>query len=212
MKIFKRILTIGLALCTLFSLIALTACGDDTTDKKTTYTVTVTCENPLTLNGVKVQLKAADGTVAGESNLSNGVANIELDAGTYTVVLAERLSGVLADYTYDSKTVTAENPSVTVALVSKMENAEKIDYTVTATLPDGTPVADITVQLCGGPVYVCNTATTNSSGVAVFNVPAGDYEVHIEEIEWPDGYTFDDNKYKMDENGGSITVKFDVAA
>lgn len=181
-----------------------------------TYTVTAECEDALILGGVKVQLK--EGTaVAGESSFSKGVATFSLPSATYSVDLVEMsgFEGLLAEYRWSWATVTPEAPNATITILSAEDddggNTEKVTYTLTVLLPDNTPVSDIMVQLCGGPSNMCNPRITDASGVAVFELAAGDYEVHIAEADWPSGYTFDDTEYTMGAEGGSLTVYLHAA-
>ncbi len=207
---FRKFSAILLAVCTAAALFAIAACGENSDngekneDGKVTYTVTVTCEdNPILLTGVKARLSKADGTVAAESELTDGKATFELDKGSYTVDLVERIADMLSEYVYAQKTVTESTPSVTIEILPAAETGETVSYTVTVMKPDNTPAAGITVQLCGGPKGMCNTARTNDAGIAVFEIAAGEYEVHITP---PEGFTFDNNQYKMTAEGGSLTV------
>ena len=221
---FKKLVLPTLALLAALSL-GLAACdttedpkdnGDPSKDQNITYTVTANCEDALILGGVKVQLK--DGaTVAGESTFSKGVASFSLPAATYSVDLVEMsgFEGLLAEYRWSWATVTPEAPNATITILSSTDDdggdAEKVTYTLTVLYPDNTPVGGIMVQLCGGPTYMCNPRITDANGVAVFELAAGDYEVHIAKADWPSGYTFDDTEYTMGSTGGSLTVKLHTA-
>ena len=180
-----------------------------------TYTITADCEDALILGGVKVQLKTGT-TVAGESTFKSGVASFSLPAATYSVDIVEKenFEGLLFNYRWSMVTVTADSPNATMTIVSAADDdddAEKVTYTLTLLYPDDTPAGDVMVQLCGGPSGMCNPKKTNASGVAVFELAAGTYEVHIAASDCPSGYTFDDTKYKMSAEGGTLTVYFDAA-
>lgn len=209
-KIFKTLLIV-LSLTFVLGAFAFAACGEG--DGKVTYTVTLECEDTLILNGINVQVKNSDGTVVGEQGVKNGSVSFELDKGTYTVDLVDKagFEHMLDDYVYANATVTAESPSVTIQILpadAQYGDVEKIAYRVTVLKPDNTPYAGANVQLCGGPLNVCNTATTDDSGVATFSLPAGNYDVHV---RVSDGYTFDDTNCKMGSEGGEITVTLQAA-
>lgn len=204
-----RILALVFSLCLVCGALAFSACGDGeggTVD----YSVTLTCEDPI-YGGLIVQIKKEDGSLAAEkgASMDGGTLTFTLEKGSYTVMLAEKkgFEGTLTEYVYSIATVTAEKPSVAINIVPVSQQyvgQEKIAYNVTVQKPDGTPVEGVSVQLCGGPTYVCNFAVTDENGVAAFELPAGSYEVHIEQkIE---GFTFDNSQYKMGQEGGALTV------
>lgn len=209
----KKFAAFFVAVCTVLSLCALAACGEEgdpnggaTTQ---TYTVTVSCEeNPLLLSGVKVRLVSESG-VAGESALTNGKASFTLEKGKYTVELIEVIDDILSDYVYAQTEVTESAPSATIEILPKEETGETVEYRVTVLKPDESPVGELAVQLCGGPKGLCWTARTDAQGVATFNLEAGEYEVHINIL--PDGYKFDNNEHKMTAEGGALTVHLTVA-
>ena len=209
-KIFHAFLLV-LSLTLVLGIFAFAACGEG--DGKVKYTVTLECEDTLILNGINVQIKNSDGAVVGEQGGKSGALSFDLDKGTYTVDLVDKagFEHMLDDYIYAIATVTAENPSVTIQILpaeAQYEDVEKISYRVTVLKPDNTPFAGANVQLCGGPLNVCNSATTDSSGVATFSLPAGNYDVHVRGI---DGYTFDDTNCKMGSTGGEFTVNLQAA-
>ena len=220
MKLLKKIAAFVAAVCTLACMIALAACDPKTPVEpnpedatKVTYTVKVVCEDSDALLGLKVQLKKADGTVAASSTLTNAAATFSLDAATYAVELVP-LSDVFAplfeQYEYEPVTLTAEKTSATVYFtpVPAPENAR---YTVIVLLPNGTPVANVGVQICSleGDGGICSAPQlTNAEGWVSFEFAAGNWAVHVIS-GLPDGYTFDNTKYTMGEEGGSISVYLD---
>ncbi len=218
----RKFLTYFLLTLSLLSLCALTACGQDATppdnkepadtSDKVTYTVSLTCEdNTALFNGIYVQLKNADGTVAGQETPKGGKATFSLDAGEYTVNLVAKpnFEGMLDGLLYELKTVTKENPSVTIDITSPVESDDTIPYTLTVLDKDGNPAANLLVQLCGGPKGQCFTRTTDENGVAAFSLSAGVYAVHIDTP--PAGNTFDNTAYQMTEEGGTLTVHLTAA-
>ena len=218
-KFLKKILYLGLLICFVLALGGIVAACDDKEPTRepsvsggnetqtVTYTVTVTCDDPIILSTVKVQLKKEDGTAATEAtSLKKGSVSFELDAGAYTV----ELTGA-SGYEYAAATLTAEAPTATVALVPEGTlqggGVNKVTYAVTVTLPDGSPVANLMVQLGSQP------AMTNSAGVATFSLPAGTYAVKIDENQttYPALYTFDNAKYTVSATTLTLTVVFDLA-
>lgn len=193
---------------------------DPTNDKDTTqepqnitYTVTGECEEGI-LGGLKAQLKNGT-TVAAESTFDkkSGVATFSLPAATYTVDIVEKagFEGFLEGYRWSMASVTPESPNAKITILSADDDdddtdTEKVTYTLTLLYPDNKPASGVMVQLCGGPNELCNPKKTDEKGVAVFELAAGKYEVHIAQVDWPSGYTFDDKKYTMDAAGGSLTV------
>lgn len=174
-----------------------------------TYSVALSCEDTLILGALIVQIKAEDGTVVAEREASSDIMTFTLEKGTYTVNLAEipGFEGTLLNYTYNIPTLTDKVNSAQIVLSPKTETSEAIEYKVIVKRPDGSTVgAGVNVQLCGGPSYVCNFATTDQNGVAVFSLVPGDYEVHIEPQSEIEGYTFDNTKYKMTSDGGELEV------
>ena len=214
-NIFKKILYLGLLLSLVLgvSSIAAACTGEDQNDDQPiTYTVSVTCDDPIILSTVKVQLSKDDAAATEAKSLTKGSVSFELTKGTYTV----DITGATG-YEYEKTTLTAENPTATIALVPEgtlSDNGkDKVSYTVTVTLPGNTPIANLVVQLRvpakdGGKSY---PAMTNSAGVATFSLPAATYEVHIDENQttYPKLYTFDNAKYTVSATVHSVTVVFD---
>lgn len=204
-----RALALFMTLCAAVGLFALSACGDGSVS----YTVTLHCEENSTIsNGLIVQLKGEDGSVA-EASPKNGVATFSLASGSYTVGLKCKagFEDLLNGYSYEVLTLTAEKPSATLEIVPDDADAERVVYSVKVEKPDGTAVAGLEVQLCGGAgdAYACHQAATDASGVASFELPAGSYDIHIDNP--PAGFRFDNNAYKMTAEGGSLTVTLTAA-
>ncbi len=98
---------------------------------------------------------------------------------------------------------------------------EQVDYSqikaykVKVVDPDGKPVAGVRVQICKGEDCMQPIAT-GADGVAVLEYkgaayPEAIYEIHLQNV--PDGYTFDNTKYKTPATYGDIIeVKLDKAA
>lgn len=208
-----KVFALLFSFCFALGALALSACGNDE-GGNVTYTVMVSCEESLILGGLNVQIKDESGKVAGEQGIKNGAASFTLAKGTYSVGLTEKagFEHALDYYIYNVVTVTADAPSVTLELLpaeAQYEGQEKIEYRIKVVLPDNTPVPDVMVQLCGGPMNVCNNATADKDGVATFSLPAGNYDIHVESML--DGYTFDNTQYKADSAGGEIVVRFKAA-
>lgn len=217
MKLLKKLLFLGAVLCLVLGIAACTDNGDPGPDDKTvTYTVSVTCEDALTLETIKVKMMSGTTEVAKKAVEKNGEAYQAVFSLAPADYVAE-LEGMLENFTYTPATLTPITTSATVALQKKGAEtdpstpAEKIDYSVTVKLPNGDPVGNIDVQLCGGPIYTCTQSTTDENGVAAFKLAAGNYEVHIEAKFWPDGYLFDDKEFTIGSTGGNVDVTFHEA-
>lgn len=201
-----------LALAASFALFA-AACnkgGDSTTDGgNVTYTVTLTCEDGDSLFGyLTVKLENADGVTVAESALSDSKATMTAPKGTYSVKIDASNPIINEMYTFSQATVTPENPSVTVQMYLKGEEpAETVTYKVTVLYRNGDPAANLPIQLCtAGGEGACHPATTDSAGVAEVQLPADEYEIHIEKSLIPEGYTFDDTQYTIGPDAGELTV------
>ena len=213
MKKIYRLFALICALCAAVGVLALSACGDGNESGTVNYTVTVRCEENTTVpNGLNIRLKTGE-TVAAEKSAKGGTVTFALEKGTYTVELVEakNFEGLLLGYTYTPVTLTPDKPTATIDIVPAAEEAENIAYSVKVLKPDGTPAANVRIQLCGGPAdaYACHDGTTGSDGVASFTLLAGNYDIHIDTP--PEGFAFDNNAYKMTEKGGSAEVYLTAA-
>lgn len=216
MKHLKKLLFLGAVLCLVLGIAACTDNGDPTPgDKPVTYTVTVTCEDELTLETIQVKMMSGTTEVAKKAVEKNGDVYSAVFSLAPTNYTAE-LEGMLDNFTYTPAALTPISTSATIALVKKgaeeePDPAEKIDYSVTVKLPNGDPVGNLNVQLCGGPLDTCTQGTTDASGVARFKLAAGNYEVHIESDQWPENYLFDDKEFTIGSAGGNVDVTFHEA-
>ena len=214
MKSLSRFISLCAAVLCALGLFA--ACNNDRQPEPVHYTVTVVCEDELILSGLEVELYTEDGSLAARSPIADGKAQFSLPAAIYTVRVAP-MSGfetILDGYTVSSAVVTATTSAATVTIsYSEGGDDETVLYKVTVTLPDGSPVADIQIQLCGGPSNACypSLVPTDENGTVTLSLPAGIYEVHIEQPFWPENYTFDNDQYTMSESGGELTVSFTPA-
>ncbi len=150
------------------------------------YTVSVTCGETSVLDRVRVRLTdLASGETAAEKPLENGKAEFELKAGEYTVTL----TGVPADYGYESVKLT---PDAREAIIALFEKAPAGPFDLAVLLPDGTdyfgrscaggPLAGARVSLFASlfdldPVAA---AMTDAEGTAHFEkLKSGKYFVNI---------------------------------
>ena len=97
----------------------------------------------------------------------------------------------------------SNNPNVEQSNSSSIDDS-KIEYRITVVLDDGSSVgADVRVQLCKlSGNGLCTPTTTDSQGVAVFNLEPASYSV--DKIDY-DGYALEPG-LKVDENNASLTV------
>ncbi len=153
-----------------------------TLTKLVTYSVTVTCDDAAVLAAVKVQLLRGEDIAAGPLSPTQGRADFSLPAGTYTVLL----TGMPETYTYESATVTAQAPSVTLALTLQ---DERISYSVSVTCDNALAFTDLKAALyaqdgtlAAGPMALLN-------GRAVFKLLPATYTVELTGIALSD-YTY----------------------
>lgn len=97
----------------------------------------------------------------------------------------------------------SNNPNVEQSNSSSIDDS-KIEYRITVVLDDGSSVgADVRVQLCKlSGNGLCTPTTTDSQGVAVFNLEPASYSV--DKIDY-DGYALEPG-LKVDENNRVLTV------
>ncbi len=178
----KKFLLIALAAVTVICLsLGAAACGEDEKEEKTVnYSVTVVCDDPAVLVGVKVQL-TKNGTPTEAKPLVNGKAVFALEAGEYTV----SLFGVPDDYTYESKTLTAAAPEATVTLTKKPE--ETVGYTVTVVCDDPAVLVGVKVRIMKGSETAGEQAL--KEGKANFTLAAGNYTATLTGVSAD--YTFE---------------------
>lgn len=211
-KLLRKILLAALTLCMTAGIVAVAAaCGQPKNDID--YSVTVQCDDAAILSAVKVQLLKSDGTAAADAKSPDaaGKAAFTLAPATYTI----KLTGDGLDaYTYPETRVTESAPSATVKLTAK-QTKDTVTYTLTVQYPDGTPLADWAVSLCtsvtGEENQACYPAFTDKNGVAVLELDPGVYEVHVDNQDQLNGYTFDNKAYTMSETDNTKTVKLTAA-
>ena len=208
----KFLRTLAAAAALAASCLPFAACNSPTppAPRTNSYTVTVECEDTLILSLLEARLTAPDGTVAAHGKLNSEYrVRFDLEGSAYTASLISASTGYdpLSEYNYTPLSLTAEAPSGTITLTEKSEDEENGEYSVTVVTPDGLPFAGaVVVQLCGGS-GICVPLAANS-GVAVFHIARGVYEVHIDP---PEGYTFDDTRYKIGPEDGAIEVTLERA-
>ncbi len=174
---FKRLalLVIALLSCLCVTL-GLSACGDKEPETAT-YSVTVTTTaTDLTLTTIKAQwLNADDSAASDEIALnSDGKASVELNKGDYTVTL----KGVPAGYTFEKKSVSADNPDATIAIAKSQDDSTTTTFSIKVTMPAGESLpADAKVQLFKGETPVGTAAALNANGQATLTADNGEYSV-----------------------------------
>lgn len=75
-------------------------------------------------------------------------------------------------------------------------------YQVKVVDPRGEPVPDVMVQFCSETE--CVLEKTDAEGVAVFDMPAGEYTIHL--LKVPDGYAEDDTEYPAPAAPETVTL------
>ena len=66
----------------------------------------------------------------------------------------------------------------------------------------GKPVAGVMIQFCSDTA--CLMGTTDETGSAVFDQPAGSYTIHV--LKVPAGYAADDTEYAAPDQPGQVTI------
>lgn len=211
----KKFIVLLLAACVAAAFAACTnddGGGNGPDDGLTEYTVTVTCPDTPVLNALIVVITAEDGSVAGQSKLTDGVAKLRLPEANYTATITEieAFKGILSGYVYEYARLTAAEHSATIAIALPDDSqTETVSYTITVQMPNGSPVAGISVQLCRD--LECRFMITDAEGKVTFELPPDTYEVHIDQNYVPAGHTFDNSEYTMGPEGGELTITFKTA-
>lgn len=151
-----------------------------------TYTVTVVCDDDISLDGVKVQLKKGAEN-AGEKELEDGKASFELEAGTYTATL----TGCPEEYTYEPQTLTAVSPAATIRLTKQESAAVEVTVSVKAGKDvfgadcPKTPLGNAKVAFYASATDLKPLAegVTDENGKANFAIPAGVYLANVNGAE-----------------------------
>ena len=152
------------------------------------YVVTIKDVDGNALSGVNIVIDTAELVTD-----ASGVAKTTLKSGSYMVAITPP-DGLKVQ---GDVTVSADNPSVTVTLVSV--NAKMVDYTVKVTDESGKAIS-------GATVIVGNSmATTNSSGEATVNLAEGSYDVAVS----ANGY--DTGSGSVTKSSKSVTIKLKKA-
>lgn len=215
-------------ICSLLAVFALAlglcACAPQTEPDPVRYSVTVSCSEGFTdeeaaevLEKVSVVF-SKNGTAVDEKTLSadnyGSYADFDLAPDEYDVTL----KNVPAEYHIEPETqhVTADKRNIAFDISKEAAVAEQIDYTVTVLDPDGHPMSGITVQFCTtagqeGVPYTCTDAPlTDEAGKTTLSRPKYSYDVHINSC--PEGFTFDNERYKVTPEQPAITVSFQRAS
>ncbi len=162
--------------------VTLTKKNDPPADGLVSYTVTVTCEDETVLSGVKVKLMLGSDPVE-EKELTDGKASFKLQPGDYTVTL----TGVPADYTYETKKLTEPNSAVTIALTKVSTSADVTVKVAAGKDVFGADRPETLLQNASVEFYLSDKdlkpyafAFTNENGVAHFEtLAAGTYFVNV---------------------------------
>lgn len=158
--------------------------GNTGSDESIEYSVKVTDNNGKAMSNVKVVIDTAELTTD-----SKGMAKTTLNAGAYSVAVTAP-SGYKVQGT---PTVTQEEPSITVILVST--SAKTVKYTVKVTDESGKALGGAIVSIGNSMV------TTNSNGVATIELVEGSYDVTVS----MNGY--DNNNGNISKSNSSVTIK-----
>ncbi len=157
---------------------------------ETSYTVKVMDEKGKAMSGVSITLSGSFTHVPPPGADEDGKkypidVSVNLTTGANGTAVTKQVSGpynvtVLLPNGYKAQTtqysLTAEKPTITV----KLQKIVQLDYTVTLTYPDGTPLTGAAVML--GSEY----KTTNDAGSVSFRLDEGAYSVTVTGI--PEGY------------------------
>ncbi|MDE7158138.1 MAG: redoxin domain-containing protein [Clostridiales bacterium] len=177
-KLKRSSLIVALVLCFVtLCLGVFSACDDD--EDGINYSVTVELPDGSGASGVTVSFglngKDYGSVVTGE----DGKAEKRLDSNVYDVTLSNLPEGY--EFTETAQTNRLGSPLLLTL------SAKTLDYSVTVTLPNGAtaPLSGIQVTWRNGAKDVAD-AVTNENGVATATLPAGDYNIVLEDV--PEGY------------------------
>ncbi len=177
---------------------------------ETSYTVKVVDEKGKAMSGVSITLSGSFTHVPPEGADEAGKeypidVSVNLSTGANGTAVAKQVSGpynvtVLLPDGYKAETtqfsLTADKPTLTV----KLQKIVQLDYTVTLTYPDGTPLTGAAVML--GSEY----KTTNDAGSVSFHLDEGAYSVTVTGI--PEGYVLPGNAstFAFPEGGSTLAL------
>ncbi len=155
------------------------------------YAVTLTDQNRKLVSGVAVKFAGKDVSETVKSD-AQGVARVKLSQGSYTATVI-----IPADYQCKSPSVKLSNTEPFTAVKMDYVAVEKATYTVKVVDEKNKPIAGATVAMGD------KTAVTDAKGVAVFQLPEGDYTAYI---ALPDGYASDSISYTFAQGKTELTV------
>lgn len=211
-KLLKRLSLLVLTLCVGLGVIC-AACSCEPKEENASYEVTITYEsNPSLLATLTVELYDSSNKLVASKQLSSadsGKATFSLPAQDLTV----KLKGLdESSYSYTAGKLSKTSLKCSIAITDKAPQGgedETVEYRIVVLIKnaDGTetPVAGARVQVCIGEECRIPVAA-DENGVAVMQLPADVWSIHLMEGSYPDGYTFDNEKYQTTAKGGEFKV------
>ena len=218
----KKPFVLAMSLCMAFG-IGMTAAACDTEDTpggNVTYTVNINVAEASVLDDVKVLFYSDDAQKS--VTLNGSSASAELPEGDYLVYLTGQIPG----YTYTPVKVgkTQLNATISVEEVEANESGNVpfeflVVYPGSEKIFKGSDENRNSVQICtsegqeGIPEgcydhwFDANYIAHLSSWGEPLYVPAGSYDVHFLDSNWPEGYTFDETRYTVTAAGGFYTIE-----
>ncbi|MDE7164044.1 MAG: carboxypeptidase regulatory-like domain-containing protein [Clostridiales bacterium] len=175
------------------SVFALVGCDSDA--EKVEYSVTVLSADAQPVEGATVSWQQSGKTQGSAVTDADGVAKVNIPAGTYKVTL----SGIGDGMAYDDISVTPSMREITLVLEVK-----SVTYTATVVDKSGAAAKGVTVTWSSGSA-VAGTAITGDDGSASCDLDYGDYSVTVSDL--PDGNIFTD---AIDVTGKDPSARFEL--
>ncbi len=193
MKSFKKIISLILLSCVLFSVIALTSCDNEKTDDNgdnpqnptsgNTYTVTVVDQDNNPISDVNLMISDSSTIFINGKTGSDGKFSTETDGTNLSVMIVNVPSG----YTKPEGLISFNGEKqLTVTVTKKTE--VKVTYSVKVVDQDGNAVEGVSIQLCPNGTCLPDSFTTDSNGTITKDMTP-DLPVDVKIITVPDGYS-----------------------
>ncbi len=195
MKSIKKIISLVLLSCVMFTVIALTSCnngntGDTETPKdpvsNNTYTVNVVDQDNKPVSGVAVIF---DPGFASKTSDANGKITLESEASDLKFMITTVPEGYTKPEAVGGTMyhgIFGDKKEITVTLQKK--STEKVTYSVIVVDQNGNAVEGVSIQLCPNGTCLPDSFVTDANGTITRDMESG-LPVDVKITEVPSGYT-----------------------